>query len=250
MYLADAHNVVLLARQGCYYEDQSQVMIVGVTNGEPVVLKTLPVPGYIQESRMVGTALYVASQTYRPIVESTNTTWEWGSLVSSFDLADPTMPVARDQKWFPGYGQVIAATDTFLFVVTQAPANWRMSQVRIIDITAPDGAMTEYETVTSSGQIIDKFKMNYADGIFTTISEAQQSTGLVTRLETFRLPDPRTVPPVRIERLGSLELGHGERLHATRFDQNKGLCRDLLSDRSVVGCRPFQSVPTPHRGRS
>ncbi|HLH56496.1 MAG TPA: beta-propeller domain-containing protein, partial [Verrucomicrobiae bacterium] len=38
------------------------------------------------------------------------------------------------------------------------------------------------------------------------------------RLETFRLPDPRSVGPGAITRLGELELGSGERLQATRFD--------------------------------
>lgn len=221
MYLADPDNVVLLARKGCYYGDESQILIVGVTNAVPELLKSLPVRGYLQESRMVGTALYVASQTYRPVTGTTNTTWEWGSLVTSFDLADPARPVLRSELWFPGYGQTVAATDTFFFIVTQDPTNWRRSEVRILDITAPDGTMEKYATVTTAGVVVDKFKMNYAGGIFTTIAEDAQSGTLVTRLETFRLADPRTLPAVRIERLGSLELGHGERLHATRFDGSK-----------------------------
>src|SRR5262249_24058602 len=102
---------------------------------------------------MVGTALYVASQTYRPVSNSTNTTWEWGTLVSSFDLANPAAPITRSTLWYPGYGNVVSATDVYLFVVTQSPANWWQSIVRAIDITAPDGTMRAYGLITTAGRV-------------------------------------------------------------------------------------------------
>src|SRR5438552_1697678 len=77
MYLADSNHVVLLARNGCVFgTDESQVIVVSVSNGLPQVVTNLVLGGYIQESRMVGTALYVASQTYRPMPGTTNSTWE------------------------------------------------------------------------------------------------------------------------------------------------------------------------------
>src|SRR5262249_23696593 len=45
-------------------------------------------------------------------------------------------------------------------------------------------------------------------------------TVLVTKLETFQLPDPGFGAPGDIVKLGDLELGQGEQLHATRFDGN------------------------------
>ena len=223
MYLLGANHVVLLARDGCAY-DESQVLIVADHNGAPVVVARLPVSGYIQESRLVGTALYVASQLYRPVANSTSTTWEWGTLVSSFDLADPTAPVTRNTLWYPGYGNVVSATDVCLFVVTQSPTNWWQSIVRVIDITSPDGTMNAYGSVTTAGQVKDKFKLNYAGIIFTTISEDWRATSgarVVTKLETFRVPDPRSMGPLGIVKLGELELGRGESLRATRFDGDR-----------------------------
>ena len=41
---------------------------------------------------MVGTALYVASQTYRAVSGTTNTTWEWGTMVTSFRLIGAIIP--------------------------------------------------------------------------------------------------------------------------------------------------------------
>ena len=224
MYLLGDHHVILLARNGCNYSgDESQVVIVEDQAGGPKVVARLPVKGYILESRLVGTALYIASQTYR-MVNGNQTTWEWGTVVSAFDLADPSAPVPRNTIWYSGYGNVVTATDRFLFVVTQDANNWWQSIVRVLDVSSPDGEMREYGSVATAGRVGDKFKMNVSGDVFTTISEDfhwDSGRRLVTKLETFRLPDPRSLSPAGIAKLGELELGHGERLHATRFDGNR-----------------------------
>ena len=223
MYLLGDQHVVLLARANCN-SDTSQVIVVSDATAQPVVVAKLAVNGYILESRLVGTALYVASQTYRPVTGTANNTWEWGTLVSSFDLADPAQPTARDTLWYSGYGNVVTATDRLLFVVTQDPANWWQSIVRSIDITNPDGSMRAHESIRTAGRLPDKFKLRWDDGVLTTISEDWRSTTnrrLTTKLETFRLPDPRSLSPLGVVKLGELELGEGEQLHATRFDGNR-----------------------------
>jgi len=81
--------------------------------------------------------------------------------------------------------------------------------------------MARYDSITTGGQVPDKFKLNYNGDVFTSISEDRRwngRTGLTTKLETFRLPDPRSAGPGSIVKLGTLELGNGQRLHATRFD--------------------------------
>jgi hypothetical protein len=140
LYLLGATHVVLLARNDCS-SDASQIIVVNDMNGQPAVIARLPVAGFIQESRLVGSALYVASQTYRSVASGSNSVWESGTLVSSFDLANPNSPVTRNTLWFPGYGGIVTATDRLLFVVTQHPTNWWSSVIRSIDITQPDGTM-------------------------------------------------------------------------------------------------------------
>lgn len=223
MYLVGASYAVLLARGGCSSGD-SQVLVVEVASPTPTVVAALPLPGTIQESRLVGTALYVASQTYRPVAGTTNTAWEWGTLVSAFDLADPAAPVARNTLWYAGYGNVVTATDEYLFVVNQHPTNWWQSKVRVVDITDPAGTMNRYGSVTTAGRVLDKFKLDYTGTVLTTISEDWHwdgGTRLVTKLETWRLPDPRSASPAGILKLGELELGQGESLRATRFDGDR-----------------------------
>ena len=95
MYLLDANHVVLLARDGCGWwggDTESRVLIVDVGGATPKVVASLPVRGSIQESRLVGTALYVASQTYQVKTNDANSVvWEAGTVVSSLDLSDPSV---------------------------------------------------------------------------------------------------------------------------------------------------------------
>ena len=91
---------------------------------------------------MVGTALYVARKR-RPVNSDDPkyaASWEWGTVVSAFDLANPAAPVVRN-FWYPGYGNVVTATDRFLFVAIRDAGNWWNSTIRVVDISAPDGTM-------------------------------------------------------------------------------------------------------------
>jgi hypothetical protein len=223
LYLLGDRHVVLLARNGCNY-NESQVLIVNENGGNPAITARLPVDGFIQESRLVGAALYVAAQSYRPVPGTTNSMWEWGTKVSAFDLSDPAAPVSRNTLWYVGYGNVVTATDRLLFVVTQNSGDWWQSVVHAIDITDPDGAMRAYESIRTAGRVPDKFKIHWTGSVLTTISEDWRSTAgrrLTTKLETFRLPDPRSLGPAGLIKLGELELGHGEQLHASRFDGDR-----------------------------
>lgn len=220
MYLLRSKHAVLLTRNDCGGyggSGDSEVLIVAVNDGVPSVAARLAVAGTITESRLVGSALYVATQSLRPKPGSGGSTWEWGTLITSFDLANPEYPVTRSTLWYAGYNNVVHATDTYLFAVTQSASNFQQSLVNIVDITAPEGTLRAHDTIPAAGRVQDKFKLDWTDGIFSVISEVSSNPRL-TKLETFRLPDPRTVPPISHLKLGEVEVGHGERLFATRFD--------------------------------
>lgn len=224
MYLLDSAYALLLARNSCSYWGtgaESRLVIVDVTGETPVELSGLPLEGSIQESRLVGSALYVTSQIYRnQIVSGRNgpeTIWEYGSQVTSFDLSDPMAPVEKDSFWVPGYQNVIQATSEFLFVSTNGfgrTERWN-STLSIIDISQPDGAMKELSVIRPAGRILDKFKIDVNNDVLRVISELQ-GRPVVTELETFDLTHPE-----KPEKLGSVTLGKNERLHATRFDGDK-----------------------------
>jgi len=229
MYLLDATHVVLLAGNGCgNWGDNSQVLVVDVSADQPRTVASVPVEGYIQESRLVGSALYVASQTYHKFTVQTSPgkpdsgvteQWEWGTVVSSFDLAKPETPVAQKTLWYPGYGNVIMATDQYLFTATQGTSDWWRSIVHVVDINSPDGVMVPMSEIDPGGRVADKFKMNVEGDVFTVICEVRDWSGTgrqVSVLQTYSITDPSR--PVG---LGKLEVGHGEGLYATRFDGDR-----------------------------
>ena len=221
MYLIGGNHVVLLARDGCSYAPQagSQVLLVDVAQGSPTVAHTLPLGGEIQESRMVGTALYVTTQTYRPAPGAVDGSWEWGTAIHAFDLSDLGAPVSRPSLFYTGYGNVISATDQFLFV--SVTDNQGDSIIHCVDISNPDGTMQKSSSIRVAGRVADKFKMQLQGSVFTVISEKWSSQLVnggsrwapVTKLETFSL-----AAPAAPAKLGELELARGEQLHATRFD--------------------------------
>ncbi len=224
MYLVDAAHAVLLARNSCSYwsgDAESRLVVVDVSDSNPTEVASVPVKGHIQESRLVGTALYVTSQVYRNRIDTMEGTdeeiWEWGSQIVSYDLSNPAFPVEKDSIWVPGYQNVIQATSKFLFVSTQGfggQNRWR-STLKVIDISQPDGSMKELSEIRPSGRILDKFKIDMHGDVLRLISELQVRP-LETELETFDLSNPER--PVK---LGSVTLGKNESLHATRFDGDK-----------------------------
>jgi hypothetical protein len=218
MYLLGDTHAVLLARDDCYWGGsgpESRLLIVDVGNLPPRIVATVDVAGHIRESRLVGSVLYVAAQSYR---QPAPDRWEWGTLVSSHDLSNPEQPISREAVWFPGWNLTVSATSEFFFVVTPAPESTDRSRIYCLDITAPTGQFSLYATVTARGTVADKFKLNHYEGVLRVASESWNRDQIVNWLETFRLPDPRTASPTAVVRLAEVKLGIGERLFATRFD--------------------------------
>lgn len=215
MYLLDDRHVALLVRSRCGYgpEDGGSCVVVNVESGVPVVAAVVPVSGDLLESRLVGTALYVASAGYRPV--ENGSTWAWKTVVASIDLSDPVHPVPRQQLSYAGFDPVFIATDRWLFAALRSPDDYRSSVIHAINIASPTGAMWEAATLPVAGQIPDQFKMQLRDNVFTVIYEIRSDI-LSTRLETYRF-----LGVLGFWRLGTVELARGERLFATRFDGSR-----------------------------
>ena len=224
MYVLDDDHVILLVHdqcQGWSADGGSEILIVNVAEGRPTIRHSLPVPGDITESRLVGTALYVASQSYRTVTNSTGSgglpevAWESGLQISAFDLEAPGNPVPRNTLWFPGYGAVNTANDRFFFVALTDPTRSGFTDLQLIDISAPDGRMEFAGAIPLRGQLKDKFKIHqYGDVLVTIVEDRRWTTGtLTTWLETFTVADPAAA-----EKLAEVEVGRGEQLFATRFD--------------------------------
>ena len=215
MYVLDSGHAVLLTRNWCGSNgnDESRVLIVDGAAAVPSLAAEATVPGWIVESRMVGTALYVVSQSYWQWTGSGGTSWVPRTFLTSIDLANPAAPVRRSSQALNGYSHAVYATDRFLISVTGDYSNGG-ADLQLVDISSPNGEFTTLSTFKVAGSVQDKFKMNIDGDVLTVISlNWRDAARWVTTLENFSLTNPRT--PVKV---GSLKLAEGEQLFATRFD--------------------------------
>ena len=235
MYLLDEGHAVLLTRASYYFSLANRplslakngtdaydaasgaIVIADVDGGKPGEIARVSYPGYLVESRLVGTALYLVSQVY-------DDDYQPDLLVSSYDLSDPAHPTLTDTLELGSYGSVITATDRYLFVV-HSSGDWRRSLIEVIDISAPDGTLVKRGQIALSGQVPDKFKIQLKGDILTVVSAVPRNWSgdwnapenlPRTMVESFSLAQP-TAPM----KLGSLELGVGETVHATRFSGDR-----------------------------
>jgi hypothetical protein len=227
MYVLNGTNVVLLARDNCSWfgsGNDSRVVLLQLRNGVPHLVKELPVPGTIAESRLVGSALYVIANSYerRFLMKGdavAGEQWEWGSSIVSFDLADFSAAQEKSRVWVRGYGNAIMATEKFLFVAQQSYEGQTppyMSIVHCYDISSARGEFTELSSFSAGGTVKDKFKMHVDGETFAVVVQIENwnaTPRMVTQLNTFSLANPRT--PTK---LGSLKIKENEQLFATRFD--------------------------------
>jgi hypothetical protein len=224
MYLLGDTHVILLAGPDCGTGPQtaeSQVVVVNVASQPPVAVARLPVSGRITESRLVGSALYVVAQTYRPRTNGSELIeWEAGAQLASFDCADPDHPQAQPPLWLASGDNVVMATDRFFFATLPNPragdgssAGW-MTAVQCLDISSADGLVRPRGVINAVGRVADKFKMNLNGDVFAVASWGQTPDSTWgTTLETFSLADPDAP-----RKLGQVMVGQGEQLFATRFD--------------------------------
>lgn len=215
MYVLPSGHAVLLTRNWCNSNgnDESKVLIVDGAAATPSLSAEAPVPGWIVESRMVGNALYVVSQSYYQRTVEGGTTWEPRTFLTSIDLTNPAAPVRRSSQALAGYSSTIYATDRYLVSATWSSI-YNESSLQLVDISSPTGEFAFLSTIKVAGSIVDKFKLNIDGDLLTAISHRWDSnTRWITTLENFSLVNPRA--PVKV---GSLRLAEGEQLHATRFD--------------------------------
>ena len=223
MYVLGTNHVILLSQSNCNWGQDavSDVVVLDVASDVASVVGVFNVPGRIQESRLVGDSLYVASQTYDVLEEGRERIWQWGTTITSFDLSDRADPAKIDTLRYAGYGNVVSATDR-LFMV-KVSARWWLdpATIHFIDISNPEGRMIPLGRIAAAGHVADKFKMNVDGDVFSVVSESRMDERggrqrRVSVVETFDISDG-----LNPTKLGEVEVGHGESLFATRFDGDR-----------------------------
>lgn len=172
--------LALLTQQGCT-DTSSEVLLVNVLAGRPVLAHRLPLRGQVKESRLVGDVLYLAAYDWHQSTapeesdpeggSGTFSAWESRTTVSSFDLVDPANPVAQPAVELSAHPDSVAATDRFLFVATTGSRTpqpeerlpgWAVAgnhAVILFDLSDPHGRVHQAGYFLTAGRVTDKFKL-------------------------------------------------------------------------------------------
>lgn len=205
----------------------SQLYIVDIQDIQnPVLLSSITLPGDFIDSRMLGDVLYAVTSDYQYYYvedtsggETVSSSGSWtknsGSKcwITSVNIKQETNPEITDQVEFPGYGTVIQASTSAIYVCASDWSN-NCTQITYIDITNPSGKIEGYPLGTIPGYVADRFKLDEWNGTLRIVSNTWWPERH-TYLTIFDVSNPSqgfkqisqiTVPDAQ-----------GETLYATRF---------------------------------
>ncbi len=227
MYLHPEEDVVILLT---YDSTTGNGEVQLVAHESPHSLQKragFPVPGYILESRLIGTILYVVSrnswqETATGPDGATHISWRSGLAVTKIDLSDPSdpradPPLTLTSDQYNYWGAQVQATSKALLVSTNAydsGLRQSISTVHVVDISDPGVPPTVTHHLPVKGQVLKKFNLNLDGHILTVASQvwrwSTNNRRSFASVETFDLT--RSTP-----RLAELEFANNESITATRF---------------------------------
>lgn len=236
LYSLGQGNVVLIGTGSYWQGEQVALQFLQLVDGELNLIDTVELEsGYYMDSRRYGDYLYVMTREWvsalnpegnssrEPIVRlyTISLAEVWATVVPPD--GDPHQRIV-DVKTYRGNGWMdavlTAQPDGILLSLNrwyEGGADWRFrwrSEVHVL-VPGEDGIPEEVGTAKLGGIVQDKFKMQFKDGLLTTISQqADWTTGQFSRatvLENFSLDEEG------FTKVGSLNLAPGESLFASRF---------------------------------
>jgi len=226
----EADYAVLLTYN--YSTGKGETLIVEHTAEDELIERSaIQVPGYILESRMVGTMLYVVARnswqesSANPDTGIEHINWKSGISILKIDLADPASPIVSDSLDLQNdehdyWGGQVQATAEALMIATNAydsQLRQSISTVHVIDISDPREPPSLAHQVPVRGQVLNKFNLYLRNNILTVVSQVwrwSENRRRYASVETFDLSQP---PGVSIEPLASMELANNESITASRF---------------------------------
>jgi hypothetical protein len=198
------------------------VTVIDVSDlGSPQVLGTQAVPGDLQDSRIVGHILYLAS------IDATGA----NTVVASYDVSNPQSFTQVAEVDFPfgdwDIGVFLNVTDTRIVVAqtgdtcdlvhdqgscTDVP----VTQFVPIDITDPRGSLTLGQPFLGNGVLWDRWAMDFdpASGIFRALMSSDWNGNSGGGMLTVWSAPTTTSAPTQ---LGSLAFTAGDHVTATAF---------------------------------
>jgi uncharacterized secreted protein with C-terminal beta-propeller domain len=231
MYLHPSADLVVLLTYDSGTGNGEVVLVRHPSRHELHERESFPVPGYILESRMVGTILYVVSRhsfeerLVDPDTGAEHVTWRSGLAITKIDLGDPDHPVAHPpvplaSESYNYWGAQVQATSQALLISTNAYDAARrqtISTVHVVDISDPDVPPAVTRRLPVAGQVLDKFNMRLDGGVLTVVSQVWRGSTIRQRYASVETFDLAGSPGGGESRLGHLEFAQNESITATRF---------------------------------
>lgn len=231
MYLHPSADLVILLTSDPSTGNVEVVLVRHPSKGDLVEQERVSVPGYILESRMVGSILYVVSRhsfeerVMDPETGVAHVTWRSGLAVTKIDLNDPDAPVADPpltltSEVYNYWGAQVQATSRALLVSTNSydpVLRQSVSTVHVVDISDPDATPAVTHHLPIAGQVRNKFNLRLREGILTVVSQVWRGgteRQTYASVETFDLTKPADDD---IAPLGQIEFAQNESITATRF---------------------------------
>ena len=191
------------------------VVVIDISDTtQPKIESQAPVDGWIRTSRLTRgggkEALYVVSNEYQGGGQTH---------VRSFGVSGQGALSQASSLSLGGYVQDIQATGERLLVSRYDYSNGRNhgSDISIIDISSPDGAMVEGQSVQVKGMVDNKHNMNLDGDILRIVSSNSWSSATNTNhVQTFDASDVQHLVPI-----DEATFGDGEQLYATLFLDEK-----------------------------
>lgn len=226
LYAVDGNRIILIGTGNYWSNDNVALQFLSYEGSELVLDETVELEaGQYLDSRRYGDFLYVMTREWRRELDPNGSEYQYPFIrLYTVALGDLVADRVVDVQTFKSNGWLDA-------VLTAQPAGillslnrwenravdfryrWR-SEVHVL-VPGPDGVPETVGVAPLAGIVHDKFKMNYSNGLLTTVSQqADWTTGAFTRatkLENFKLGESG------FDKVGSLDLAPGETLFATRF---------------------------------
>ncbi len=234
-YVLVGYAADIVQEQGLLrYKVGARVYVVDVNQPTaPALQGSIDLPGDFVDSRLVGDVLYAVCANFQyswvngtggtvssgivpgatassPVAVKDQTSSSW---VTSINLADPANLKPVDKLEFDGYGSIIQASSSALFV---AAPDWNSSTTTVtyIDINDPAGKIAVRGAITVPGMVADKYKMDAWNGVLRVVSNDWWPLR-ETHITTVSLANPDVLAVLGQTKLDNAS---GDALFATRFD--------------------------------